>query len=223
MRRSKLWSAQSVAAYQDATPSTRWSTCTDSVSSSDVALNGVTGCIGRGHDIAAWGGGCASVARGGYCLKHGYRQDASSMISRSGCIVNSISHNGGVLCCKEYQPHHPRRLPPASPTGGCASSTGQTIVRSGSVSACQGSCSGHIGGTSCKSLCASGWRVCTGSDIRGASLKAVVGSERSSLPGCYAFSSMVDCNACWSTCTDSVSSSDVSLNGVTGCIGRGHD
>ena len=137
------------------------------------------------------------------------------------CGIRRRCHTVHRLCMHVIKPRQwhcptdrPRCLgnicqPTASPTGGCALSTGQTIVRSGAVSACQGSCLGHLAGTSCKSLCISGWRVCTGSDICGASLKALVGSARSSLPGCYAFNLMHNCSACWSTRTGSVSSLDV--------------
>jgi hypothetical protein len=169
-------------------------------------------------DLECMGSDCRVRPGMTSCLLNG-RTDAPSRESRKGCeYYDGLS---GVVCCRET---------------GCADRTREGLtdhrqwpriavsaisLHKSVVAAyrchgylfayllsqvCGGEWSGQIGSLSAAALCASGWHVCTGDDVRaeGISLSAATGFD-----GCFAFDSANNCGNCHSTCLGAMSGTSV--------------
>ena len=65
------------------------------------------------------------------------------------------------------------------------------------IAACEGVFEGFISSVSAKSLCSSGWHVCTGLEVQ---QREITVQEADAFPGAFAFDSANDCGNCHETC-----------------------
>ncbi|MBI5518342.1 MAG: hypothetical protein HY909_31515 [Deltaproteobacteria bacterium] len=81
---------------------------------------------------------------------------------------------------------------------GCADGTREGFTdtaRFPRIAACRGVFEGFIDEASARAVCASGWHVCRGGDVR-----AVTHADARGFDGCFAYDAAQDCNYCSATC-----------------------
>ena len=125
------------------------------------------------------------------CLLTG-RTDAPDTPSRNGC--SWYEDLTGVVCCRET---------------GCADRTreGLTDLKLWPrIAVCTGEWSGMVGGPSASAICAAGWHVCTGDDMR---TGGVTFADATAFDGCFAFDSSNDCGTCHATCLGATAGSEL--------------
>jgi hypothetical protein len=81
---------------------------------------------------------------------------------------------------------------------GCADGSREGFVdtaRFPRVAACGGTFTGFIDEASARALCAAGWHVCRGGDVR-----TVAAADARGFDGCFAYDAAQDCGYCSATC-----------------------
>jgi hypothetical protein len=141
-------------------------------------------------DMGCMGTGCSvSTSASTSCLTSGRQVGPGS-----GC---SWGHGiTGVVCCRET---------------GCADRTREGLIDHRQwprIAVCGGEWTGMISGPSAASLCAVGWHVCNGDDVRA---QRITFAEATGFGGCFAFDSANDCGNCHSTCLGAMTGT--SING----------
>ncbi len=63
-----------------------------------------------------------------------------------------------------------------------------------------------VGGPSASAICAAGWHVCTGDDMR---TGGVTFADATAFDGCFAFDSSNDCGTCHATCLGATAGSEL--------------
>jgi len=172
-------------------------------------------------DMECMGSDCIVRDHMSSCLSDGRTDTPRGPAGHRSCEF----HDGlsGVVCCRET---------------GCADRTREGLQdhkKWPSIAVCDGEWRGQIGGPSAAALCAVGWHVCTGDDVRA---KHISIEDATAFDGCFAFDSANDCGNCHATCLGAmtgtsingkcaVSATDMSdpdLHGMGGgCTERPHD
>jgi hypothetical protein len=95
--------------------------------------------------------------------------------------------------------------------GGCVDGSREGFVDMTTypgIAACEGVFEGFISSVSAKSLCSSGWHVCTGLEVQ---QREITVQEADAFPGAFAFDSANDCGNCHETCLGAMTGT--SING----------
>ena len=146
-------------------------------------------------DMECMGSGCTHRTGSPHtsCLLTG-RTDAPDTVNRHGC--SWYPDLTGVVCCQET---------------GCVDRTREGLTdidQWPQIAVCGGKWSGPISGLTAASLCAAGWHVCSGDDVRTA---GVTFAQATAFDGCFSFDAANDCGNCHPTCIGATVGSE--LNG----------